>query len=334
MTILQKFKISGAGKFMPHKIVSNDEIEHQIGIRSGWISKYLGVETRHKATTETNTSMAHEALKAALLCAKLEAKELDCIIGASATFDYVLPNRSSLIKHSFVELADRHIPCLDINTVCTSFITALDYAARLVQESQYNHIAIVSSEIASHGLNKSDAKTYSLFGDGAAAVIVSKTTENFGTIKYSLNTYSEGTMDTIIRGGGNRHHPKNVAYDTDLFSFKMEGNKLLKQAKKYIPHFFDGHYANVPFSLDTVNCIIPHQASKAGLQVFFNCIKNKNNYIANEVAQYGNCIAASIPIALTNAIQNGNLKQGDSCLIAGTAAGLSICGLTFMYGTS
>lgn len=331
MTIKHKFKLSGVGKALPKKCVTSTDIEQKLHLPSGWVQKYLGVETRYRAIAETNTSLAVDALAAALQNAGLHYSDLDIIVAASATFDYILPNRSCLIKAAIPELTHTHIPCVDINTVCTSFITALNYAALQLQEKSCNHVAIISSEIASNGLDPANPETYSLFGDAAAAVIVSKTHKNTGSTSFLHRTYSDGIMDTIIEGGGNINHPKNIAYAPRLFSFNMSGTKLLKKVSKYLPVFMNDLLLASNTTLQTIDVIIPHQASKSGLKILADYTTEKQ-YVANEIATYGNCIAASIPLALANAVLAGKIKQGDLCLLIGTAAGLSIVGMTLVYG--
>lgn len=333
MIIERPFSIRGVGKYLPKTIVSSETIEQNLGLPNNWIRKFIGVESRYIAQKESNTEMGANALKEALISANMGIADIDCLIAAAATFDYVIPNRSSLIKNEFEEAANLNFPTLDINTVCTSFITAIDYAAHLLASDKYENIAIVSSEISSKGLNPSNAESFSLFGDVAAAVILSKTTENAGLIKYDIKTYSEGVKNTIIEGGGNRKHPKNYPYDPELYSFKMEGRKLLKIAKKQLPLFLNAFFDGTPTTLAAVNWIIPHQASKMGFKILANLNGCKAKNVINQLAKYGNCIAASIPLALVTSIEEGKIKDKDSCMLIGTAAGMSISGLLLQYSS-
>ncbi|MFK8102661.1 MAG: 3-oxoacyl-[acyl-carrier-protein] synthase III C-terminal domain-containing protein, partial [Saprospiraceae bacterium] len=331
MNIKRSFCIKGVGKYLPKTIVSSQEIEAEYGLPKDWINRTVGVETRHIAKGESNTMMGVAALEDALEDAGLEIKNIDCLIAASATFDYVLPSRSSLLKNHFKEADDLDFPCLDINTVCTSFITALDYASHLLATSNYQNIAIVSSEISSKGLDPSNAETFCLFGDGAAAVILSRTKEMAGLINYELKTYSEGAKYTIIEGGGNANHSKDHPYNPQLFSFKMEGKKLLRSAMENLPSFFDNFFQKLPVNLTAIDWIIPHQASKMGMRLITALNGDNSKNIFNQLSKYGNCIAASIPLSLVLSIKQKKLKEGGTCMLIGTAAGMSISGMLLKY---
>lgn len=331
MNIQRAFSISGVGKYLPESIILSSSIENELKLPKNWIFKNLGVKKRYRATHETNTYMGSEALKKALIDAELTINDLDYIIGASATFDHVIPNRSSLIKNTFKSADDLDFPCIDINTVCTSFISALDYASLLMNSGDYKNIAIVSSEISSKGLNPNNPETYSLFGDGAASIIVSKTNSSAGLIKYDSKTYSKGAKNTIIEGGGNKNHFKDTAYDPELFSFKMNGRKLLKEAKFILPNFIKIFFSETSIKFSETHLIIPHQASKLGIRMLTSINKGNSENIADYLEDYGNCIAASIPLALVDSIKNKTLKNGDTSFLIGTAAGVTITGLLLKY---
>ncbi len=332
MNIKRPFKISGVGKYLPKKLLENRELENELGLESGWILKNIGVKRRFKAEGETGTDMAVKALNLALLDAQLPAKKLDLIISASATFDQIIPNRSCLIKSKLGLENGDDFPCVDINSVCTSFISALDYASLLLLSGDFENIAIVSSEISSNGLNPKNPETYCLFGDAAAAVIVTKDSGSFGFIAHQQKTFSEAVSYTQIEGGGNLHHVKNNPYNPELFSFKMEGRKLLHLAFEKLPSFIQEFKRKQKIDFSNIDWFLPHQASKMGFKVLSGLEGIEKTRVVNQLAEYGNCIAASIPLVLVNQIETGQIKNGDNCLLIGTAAGMNISSLLFKYG--
>ena len=182
MNIKRAFSIRGVGKYLPLTSVSSEEIENELDLPKGFIFKNIGVKTRHKAMGESNTFMGEQALREALNDANMTIDNIDCLIGASATFDYVIPNRSTLIKNAFKEDNDLDFTCIDINSVCTSFITALDYASLLLTTGEYKNIAIVSSESSLKGLNPEDIETWAMSPRGAGWLFGSKVTKEFNHI--------------------------------------------------------------------------------------------------------------------------------------------------------
>lgn len=331
MNIRKTLSIKGVGTCLPRVSVQSSTIEEQLGLPTDWIDKNIGVHSRYIATDETNTSMGAAALQSALDNANMAIGDIDCLIAAAATMDYIIPNRSALIKNAFIEAHDLDFPCVDINTVCTSFITALDYASMLLSTGEHEHIAIVSSEISSKGINPADPETYSLFGDAAAAIIVSRTDQDAGIVQFQSKTYAQEVKSTIIAGGGNVHHPQSYPYDPALYSFKMEGKKLLRSVKTRLPDFINTFFAKANTTLADTDLIIPHQASKLGLKMLTRLNGGQSSNIVDILAQHGNCISASIPLALAMSIDEGRLKEGDSCFLIGTAAGITISGLLLKY---
>lgn len=333
MKVIRPFKIIGLGKFLPSQKVSNDTLEAKLALPQGWIYKYTGVKSRFHVKEETVSTMGAAALQNALDDAGVKINDLDMLIGGSATFDYILPNRSSSIVNEFKEAKECDFPCIDINATCLSFIAALDFASYKLQDPDINTIAIVTSEVASKGLNSKNAETSSLFGDAATAVIISKGTNEAGLIRQTMNTYTECNKDTIIKGGGIKHYPRDYPYDEELYSFQMNGKRLLRFTKKALPKFLNSFLNPIDCKLEDIDFIIPHQASKLGLQLFAshtNTYKRENT-VKGQLEKYGNCIAASIPLAFIESVQDGNIKRGDTSFLCGTAAGVSIGGILIKY---
>jgi 3-oxoacyl-[acyl-carrier-protein] synthase-3 len=231
------FRIAGMGIYLPGAVESAD-LEKRYGIPAGWAQRYSGVARRHHVTTETNGYMGARAAEKAMIAAGIELGEIDMLISAGATYDYPLPNQASVIKCELKDGARYNFPAIDIDSTCLSFVAALEIAASLLDGKSKKNILIVSSETASKGLNEDIWETITLFGDGAAAAVVSYDEEGKSVlVKGMQRTYSEGVYDTIIRGGGNKYFFRDHAYDRELHSFEMKGKQLLRLAKKRIPEF-------------------------------------------------------------------------------------------------
>ncbi|NBC24496.1 MAG: 3-oxoacyl-ACP synthase [Bacteroidetes bacterium] len=326
MKIQSHIKIIGHGKATPKELLDNDYFSKLYGQSAESIYAQIGVQHRYRAREETNTDLAVKSSLIAMSRASTELEDIDCILSASATFDHVLPNRSSLLKAALDVNYEHHIPCVDINTACTSFISALDYAAMMIECKRYKRILISSSEIASKGLNSEDFHTNTLFGDAAAAIIIEATTEDKGVLISRQETYSEACFDTIIPAGGNARHPKDHPFSQDEYCFQMNGKKLLKTTIPKLKVFTEKLLMESYISMQDIDTIVPHQASKLGLQILENLFGTKDKTISI-LRDYGNCIAASIPLALVIGLEKEIVQPGHTILLIGTAAGLGISGL-------
>ena len=324
-------KITGFGKYLPAEMTSR-ELEHKYTLPYGWSEKFSGVVTRRRVTFETNGYMGARAIEAALANAGLKLSDIDMIISASATFDYPLPNCASVIKSELSDCLKTDIPAIDIDSSCLSFVSAYEYASNLLNGVQYKRIIIVSSEISSIGSNPGNWETLTLFGDAAVAVIL-QYDEASGSkfIKGGQRTYSEGVYDTIIKGGGNKYYFNDHPFNPELHSFSMNGISLLRLAQKKVPEFMKWFFSDLDVSFDDMDAIIPHQASRTGLNLFKRMYPLKETQMKESLSRYGNCIAASIPITLCDSIEQGEIKRGDLCLLCGTSAGFAIGAVLIKY---
>lgn len=324
-------RIIGSGIYLPQR-VSSEEIEMKFNLSANFSEKYSGVKYRHQVTFESNGYMGARAVEKALLNANLNLEDIDVIIAAGATFDYPLPNKSSVILSEIKNHNTNRIVTLDVDTTCLSFVTGFEIASKMLDGDQYKRVIIVSSEIASKGLHPSRPESLTLFGDGAAAFILEYDESSTSMFyKSSFNTYTEGFNYTIIKGGGNKYHFKDYAYNSDLHSFEMDGLKLLRLAKQKIPYFLSSFLVDLHIEMHKIDVIIPHQASKAGLSILKNMYQFRETQLLENIETHGNCIAASIPILMHDAITNGKLKRDNICLLIGTSAGFSIGAILIKY---
>jgi len=324
-------RIIASGKYLPAR-VSSEELEKKHNLPKGWSEAHSGVISRHHVSFESIGFMGARAIEAALKKANLGLGDIDMLISAGASFDYPLPNQSSVIKSELKDNVLYNVPTLDVDSTCLSFVSAFEVASKMLDGEQYKRIVIVSSEIASKGLNTQNPETLTLFGDGAAAFILGydeKSPSAF--IKAYFRTWSEGFDHTIIRGGGAVYYFRDYPFDENLHSFEMDGMKLLKLAARKLPEFMDYVCKDLSVTLADVNIIIPHQASKAGLYLFRKVFELDNNKVKENLATHGNCIAASIPLLLHDTIEQNEIKRGDLCMLIGTSAGFSIGALFFRY---
>ena len=324
-------KILGTGIYKPKRKVSSAQISQNLGLPENWVERKIGIKERLFIQDETASFMGAEALKSALKNANLQPENLDLLICANGTFEQPIPCTAVLIHGQFAGLKGK--PAFDINSTCLSFLAALDLCASAIANKKFKTIAIVSSEIASVGLNPKEKESYCLMGDGAAAVIISACPEHKGLINSKMQTYSEGSNLAQIEGGGTKLPATNFNLNNqEKFLFSMQGPQIFKLALKYLPNFVEELLQEASiFNINDLDLIIPHQASPAALELIRQKLKIEKNKFFLIIQEYGNQIAASIPFALHLAIESGRIKRDNNIMLLGTSAGFSIGGIILKY---
>ena len=271
---------------------------------------------------ETQLDLAEAAIQAALENANLSIEDIDCLVSASAVGVQPIPCTAALIHERVAK--GLSIPAMDINTTCTSFISALSTMSYLIEAGEYHRVLIVSSEVGSLGLNPKQKESYELFGDGAAAFIFQASNKDKGVIASLQRTWSEGAHDTEIRGGLTSYQPKEYSEETKTnFMFDMKGKKILLLSARVIPEMFQEFQEKSGISKDAVDYIIPHQASRALPLVMDKLGVSKDKYL-NIVSEYGNMVSVAVPFSLAYALEHGYVKEGDTIFLMGTAAGMTV----------
>ena len=279
-------------------------------------------QTRYRISRdETQLSLSVEACEKALANANINIKNIDCIVSASAVGIQPIPCSAALIHEKIAKGTD--IPALDINTTCTSFITALDTMSYLVEAGRYKRILIVSGDVASIALNPKQKESFELFSDGVVACVIEKTDEEIGIIDSLQKTWTEGAHSTEIRGGLTNYHPKYFSEDTkEEYMFDMNGKNILALSLKEIPKMFEEFLKKNNIRISDIDMVIPHQASIAMPLIMQKLGFDKNKFI-DEVKDFGNMVSASVPLTLAHALENKKIKKGDLIFLIGTAAGLT-----------
>ena len=270
---------------------------------------------------ESQISLAVSACEKALKNANITINDIDCIVSASAVGIQPIPCTAALIHEKIAK--GTSIPALDINTTCTSFITALDTMSYLVEAGRYKRVLIVSCDVASIALNPKQKESFQLFSDGAAAFVIEKTEKEIGVIDAIQKTWSEGAHSTEIRGGLSNFHPKNYSEMTkEEYMFDMNGKTVLSLSISKIPELMKNFLKNNGMKVSDIDMTVPHQASVAMPLVMQKLGIEKDKFL-DEVKEFGNMVSASVPITLVHGLENGKIKSGNTILLIGTAAGLT-----------
>lgn len=331
-TVSVPVKIAGLGAYLPERVVTNDELEAQLELVPGWIAKRTGICERRYNTGETAIYQAAQAVRQALANAGLTLVDVDAFVGASSGPQQLIPCNAALLQRE-LGAPDGGSMCFDINATCLSFPVALHTIAPLVACGAYRCVVLFSTEIASRSLNPNQKESAVLFGDGAAAAVIARTPDGESSALHMARfvTHSSGAEHTQFRGAGSLHHPNDSHTTTAMNQFDMNGPAVFLQAARAMTPFLDCFFADLGVPRQSIRHVVPHQASGHAVDLLHKRLGFCPGQVVRNIETRGNCIAASIPIALAEAVQAGRIERGDSVLLVGTGAGLTLGALALTY---
>jgi len=273
--------------------------------------------------------MAVKASRDALAAAGLQPSDVDLVISASGTPDQPIPDGGVLLHR---ELGLSGVPAFAVHATCLGFLAALHVAAPLVASGAYRCVLVSCAEVTSGGLNPNEPESAVLLGDGAAAVVLTPTPEGEDSVVEAVRfeTYSEGADLTAVRGGGSRLHPNSPDRRDEDFLFSMDGRGVLRLTLGRVGPFLEALRPGLASGLAGIDRVVPHQASRAGFRLM-DALGWPQACVEQTLAWTGNCVAASIPIALHTAVAGGRIRRGDRVLLTGTGAGLTLGGVVLTY---
>lgn len=326
-------RILGTGHYLPHQVITSEQLDAQWGRPPGTALRQVGVARRHFSSAQESSSfMAARAAEQALAAAALRADELDLIVSACAVMEQAIPCLGAQVQRA-LGLGASGIPAFDVNATCLSFVAALELAASLLLTGRYRRVLIVSSEVASAGLNPDAPGIAALFGDGAAAAVLGLDEASpSGVLATRLMTYGEGADHCQIRGGGTRQHQQAGALaPQSAHWFEMDGRATYRLAAQHFPGFLGALLADADVSLTEIDWFVPHQASGKALDHLTRLLSLPARKIVRTLPEVGNQVAASLPNALHQAIADGRIQRGQTVALLGSGAGLSIGGAVLRY---
>ncbi len=325
-------KIIGVGRYLPERVVTSTEVERLCGIKPGWIERHTGVKERRWVNSrESNSFMGAAAAREAIKDAGLTLEDIDLILCAAGTPEQTIPDNSALLQRE-LGLGKSGTSCMSVHITCLSFLLALDLASVMLSVDRYKNILIVASDIASVALNFKDPESAALFGDAAAAVVVTKTPpgEESKVQRARFETYSVGAHLTEIRGGGSRRHPANPDTRPEDNLFSMAGPKVYRLARQHQDEFLERLRPGLSRGPGSIKVVLPHQASLLRSALFgatgSMTIRSSSRSTASATAWRRPC-----PLTLYEAVKTNRLNRGDEILLAGTGAGLTLGGMIITY---
>lgn len=324
--------MTGMGMALPARLVASTEIDQRLGKPNGWLERACGVASRHVAgPDETQEAMAAAAARSALKDAGLELADVDLLLFGAAVGRQPIPATAPLVKRELGGAA-LAFPAYDVNATCLSALVAMDLAALHLAAGRARHVLVVTCEIASRALPWHDAPdTAGLFGDGAAAFVMSAAGEGRGVGPrfgaFHMETFAEGYEACTLASGGT-----GIDYHTDPEGFarsayfRMDGKALYRVTAAALPGFLDQLLGRAGACREDIDLVIPHQASPHALAHIIRRGGFAPERVFDRVRTIGNQVAASIPVALNLAAADGRLQPGMRVLLIGTSAGVSLGG--------
>ena len=316
---MKNAKMIGFGLYTPKNLVENERLQEFLETSDEWIRTRTGIERRYISLDENTSDLAVEASKKALSQARLSAEEIDLIIVATVTPDNFTPSTACIVQD---KLGAKNAWAFDINAACTGFIYALKLGRSLIRSGEAKSALIIGAETLSKALNWEDRGSCVLFGDGAGATVLTSTEEDCG-IK-CVNVKSDGSKgDSLVIQGLPLNSPFKDGREVSENYINMNGREIFKFATKVMEESIVEILEKENIKIEDIAAIIPHQAN---LRIIDYVVKRlgipREKFITN-LQNYGNTSGASIPIALCESIDEGNLKKGDNIIMVGFGGGLT-----------
>jgi 3-oxoacyl-[acyl-carrier-protein] synthase-3 len=325
--MMKKSRILAAGHYVPERIVTNQELSEMMNTNDEWIVERTGIHERRWFTpgVDTVTNMAAKASRMALERAGKQPTEIDFIVFATITSDYFLPGNGVLLQR---ELGLAGIGALDIKNACSGFIYALSVADQFIKTGMYRNILVVGAEIQSSALDKSDAGRSSavIFADGAGAVILSAVEEDepgiLSTHLHADGSYAE-ELYCIAPSSSSEVRISQEMIDRGDFFVKMNGNTVFKHAIVRFMEVINEALNHNGLTKDDINLLVPHQANLRISQYVQQKLELPDDKVFNNIMYLGNTTAGTIPIALSQAWEQGRLKENDLVCLAAFGSGFA-----------
>lgn len=314
-------RIVSTGSYVPENIVTNHDLSQIVDTSDEWITERTGIRERRIVNGgQAASDLGYEAAVLALKRAHLKPKDIDLIIVATVTGDMPFPSTACLLQS---KLGAKNAAAFDINAACSGFVYGLHVASGLLKAGMHQRILLVGVEVLSKFTDWRDRATCVLFGDGAGAAVLEATKEKRGVL--SSHIYSDGSLSELISlpGGGSRYPCSRETILKKLHFMKMKGNETFKVAVRTLEELVTRTVAEHKLDPSEISLLIPHQANIRIIQATAKRLGMPEEKVFVNIERYGNTSAASIPIALDEALAAGRIKAGEFILLEAFGGGLT-----------
>ncbi len=314
-------RITGTGSFAPKKIITNQDLEKLVDTSDEWITERTGIKERRIAEkSQTTSDLAYEASRKALKAAGLPPQELDLILVATMTPDTILPSIACVLQE---KLGAKKAAAFDIYAACSGFIYGMSVANAFIKSELYKNVLLVGAEVLSRFTDWEDRTTCILFGDGAGAAVIQRHAGKHGIL--STHLHSDGALGDLIRvpAGGAQHPASHDTIRRRMHFIKMKGNETFKAAVRALEGVVQEALDHNSVKPDEIDFLVPHQANLRIIQAMAQRLNMPMEKVVITLPKYGNTSAASIPMALDEAVRDGRVQENHLLLLEAFGGGLT-----------
>jgi 3-oxoacyl-[acyl-carrier-protein] synthase-3 len=313
--------IVGWGKYVPEKVITNFDLEKMIDTSNEWIVQRSGIHERHVVNEDEQISeMATAAGRQALKMAGIRPRDLDLIIVATSSPDYLTPPISSQVQHA---LGAKNVGAFTLVTGCTGFVYSLVTAQQFIAAGTCDKVLVIGAELITRFVDYTDRTTCILFVDGAGAVVMESTEKKTGVLSYTLGSDGSKSDALILPGGGSKNPPSLEMLEQKMQYVHMNGNEVFKFATRILGKSLRKVIKDANLTPEDIDLFIPHQANKRIILSAARQARLPEEKVFINIHKYGNTSAASIPIALCEALDEGRAKIGDTLAFVAFGAGVT-----------
>jgi 3-oxoacyl-[acyl-carrier-protein] synthase III len=320
----RRAKITALGRYVPPRVVTNHDLSKMVETNHDWIVERTGIHERHWVEKGTPTSeLAVKAVDDLLKRRGIEAHEIELIIVATVTPDMFFPSTACLIQD---KIRATRAWGFDVSAACSSFLYALTTGAQFIESGRHKRVLVVGADVMTSILNPEDRTTLILFGDGAGAVLLEPCAEGeeaYGILDYRHEIDGSGGEHLYMPGGGSLHPSSRETVDRKMHYVHQNGQAVFKYAVRKMEELSRSMLERSNLTGADIGAFIAHQANLRIIDATANKIGLDQNKVIKNIHKYGNTTAATIPLAIGDAIDDGKLKKGDLVLFAAVGAGFT-----------
>lgn len=321
MTMLSSVGIIGTGMYVPEKILTNADLEKIVETNDEWIVSRTGIRERHIAAPDQATSdLAYHAAMQALENAGMTADQLDLIVIATITPDTMFPSTACILQE---KLGAKNAAAFDLSAACSGFVYSMATASSMIRTGMYKNALVIGADTLSRITDYTDRNTCVLFGDGAGAVILGEVPAGRGFLSFDLGAEGAGGSLLKLEAGGSRLPASAETVQDGKHFIYMNGREVFKFAVRVMGSATEEVLRKAGKTKEDIDLFVPHQANIRIIQSAMNRLDLPEDRCVINVDKYANTSAASIPLALVEAAQQGRIKEGDTVLLVGFGGGLT-----------